>query len=848
MIRLQDFLAANPEAQVYGPVFAEAFTAFCFDSRLVQPGELFLAVKTARADGHDFVAQACRDGAAGAVVQRPFELASYGATCIVVPDTELAIQRYAARQVRASGARVVAITGSAGKTSTKEAVAHVLAASHRVFRNPANFSGRFGLPIALQGLTAEHEVAVLEMATDHFGEIALLADLAPPEVAVVTVVAPAHLAAFGDLDGVAREKGQLVERLPRDGLAILNADDPRVMAMAERTSARCLTFGLERPADYGAEAIHLGRDGTTFVLRTGAEVAQMRIPWLGRHFVRAALVAVAVAQHFGLPLEVIADRLASLPAIPGRLNPLPGKGGSLILDDSYNASPAAVKAGLDVLAVLPAGKRIAVLGTMAELGAVSEAAHREVGRHAAGIVDYLVTRGQEAALIAEEARLAGLAPDRIAVTFTADDAVAAVLPHLSPETVVLAKGSAVARMEQVVAGLLAEPERAGDLLVRQDAAWRQIVVIQPDRPTWLEIDHGAIAANTRYLKRLAEPAKLMVVLKADAYGHGAVQVAHTALRHGAEWCGVACVAEGRVLREAGIACPILVLGYTPAWQAREAISLDLAITVFDDHTARAISQAAQALNRPARVHVKVDTGLHRLGLPPSEVLPFVRHLHELPGVVVEGMFSHLAVADDLSPEGVAFTERQIGCFDELVAQLEAAGLRPPLAHIANSAVLLTRSDARYDLVRPGMAIYGLAPGPQVPTAGLRPALTWKTQVAQVRSLDTGEAVGYGLAWRAPRPSVVATVPVGYADGFRRGPASWREVLVRGQRAPVVGRVSMDQTTIDVTEVPGVRQGDEVVLIGRQGEDAISVDEVAGWLGTIGYEVVSEILARVPRVS
>ncbi len=848
MIRLTDFLAANPEARVHGPVFAESFAAFCFDSRLVQPGELFLAVKTARADGHDHVEAACRGGAAGAVVQQPFDLASYGATCIVVPDTEQAIQRYAAARLRASGVRVVAITGSAGKTTTKEAVAHVLASGYRVFRNPANFSGRFGLPIALGGFDDAAEIAVLEMATDHFGEMALLAEMAPPEIAAVTVVAPAHLAAFGDLDGVAREKGVLVERLPATGLAVLNADDERVLAMARRTRARHVTYAVLANADYRADEIAVHRGGTTFRLQARGRRVAARIPWIGRHFVAAALVAAAVGIYLGLDLETIVERLANLPPIPGRLNPLPGQSGSLILDDSYNASPAAVLAGLQVLEDLPAQRRIAVLGTMAELGGMAESGHRAVGRRAASVVDFLVTRGQEAALIAEEARQAGLAAERIAVTFTADDAVAAVRPQLGPETIVLVKGSAVARMEQVVAELLAEPERAKEVLVRQDAAWRQIVVIQPDRPTWLEIDHGAIAANTRRLRELSRPAALMVVLKADGYGHGAVQVAHTALRNGAQWCGVACVAEGRVLREAGVTAPILVLGYTPAWQAREAVRLDLAVTVFDRETAGALGQAAQALEREARLHVKVDTGLHRLGLPPSEVPAFVRWLRDVPGVVVEGLFSHLAVAEDRSPDGLAFTDQQLATFGRLVSELEKARLRPPVVHIANSAVVLGRSDARYDLVRPGIAFYGLVPGSGIPSAGLAPALCWKSQVAQVRSLPAGEGLGYGLAWRAPRPSVIATVPVGYADGFRRGPASWREVLVRGRRAPVVGRVSMDQTMIDVTGIVGVRQGDEVVLIGRQGDEEISVAQVAEWLGTNSYEVVSEILARVPRVS
>jgi len=891
MIPLPDFLAANPDARVHGPVFAERFDGFSFDSRIVQPGELFLAVKTPKADGHDHIEAACRGGAAGVVCQRPVDLASFGASCVVVPDTEVAIQRYAAFAVRRAGIPVVAITGSAGKTTTKELVAHVLSARYRVFRNPGNYNGRYGLPIALGGLDPAHEIAVIEMGIDQFGEMAAMTEIAPPDVAAVTLVAPAHLSVFGTIEAIAKEKGDLVAALRPDGLAVLNADDPRVAAMAARTQARVVRCGVgdapdtpdklvagamdasrsgvvepsrpsqvdstrartldTPPVDVGATEVRVTREGTVFILHVpGAPPAPARIPWLGAHFARAALIAVAIGRHFGLPLADIVARLAALPPVRGRLVPIPGPRGSLILDDSYNASPEAVFAGFDVLANLDATRRVAVLGDMAELGEASDACHRQVGRRAAGVVDALVTRGKSAALIAEGARAAGLDPACIAITYTADDAVAAARAHLDAGAVAYVKGSAVARMEQVVAGLMGEPERAPELLVRQDAAWRQIVVLQPDRPTWVEVDLGAVGGNVRALKRLAGGAQVMAVLKADAYGHGAAQVAHTALRHGATWCAVACLSEGLALRQAGIDAPILVLGYTPAWQAREAVRAGLAATLFDRDTAAAFSQAAQALDRTAHVHVKVDTGMRRLGLDPADTPAFLRDLRALPGLVVEGLFTHTACADDLSPRGREATTAQLEAFDRLVRDLEAAGLRPPLVHAANSAVLAGHRGARYDLVRPGIAVYGLAPSPDIAAAdlGLRPAMAWKTQVAQVRDLAPGEAVGYGHAWRAERPSRIATIPVGYADGFRRAPRTWRRVLVRGVPAPVVGRVSMDQSTVDVTGIAGVRQGDEVVLIGRQGDQEITAELVGEWLGTINYEVVSAILARVPRVS
>ena len=486
-----------------------------------------------------------------------------------------------------------------------------------------------------------------------------------------------------------------------------------------------------------------------------------------------------------------------------------------------------------------------------------------MGKQAARVLDLLVTKGNRARSIADAARAAGMPADQVIVTYTPEDAARAVLERLAPGDVALIKGSLATRMEQVVRLLMDEPHLAPDLLVRQDAAWQQIVTISPDRPTWLEVDLGAIAHNVRRLKEFAGEAQLMISLKADAYGHGAIQVAQTALLNGATWLGVACLSEGLALRQAGIRAPILILGYTPAWQARDVLRHDLTATVFDLDVARAFSRAALALDRPACVHVKVDTGMGRLGVFPDQAVTFIRTLRQLPGLIIEGIFTHLSVADGTSDWERAYCADQLAAFDRVLTDLAAANIHVPLVHAENSAALLkddgpSTIDDRpstivhrpssivhrpYSLVRPGIAVYGLDPSPQVPCpSDFRPALAWKTQVAQVKELPPGSFVGYGATYRTSGHERIAVIPVGYADGFRRGPHHWGEVLVRGRRAPIAGRVCMDQTMINVTDIPDVRQGDEVVLIGRQGDNRISAEEVAERLSTINYEVVSAILA------
>jgi alanine racemase len=370
---------------------------------------------------------------------------------------------------------------------------------------------------------------------------------------------------------------------------------------------------------------------------------------------------------------------------------------------------------------------------------------------------------------------------------------------------------------------------------------------RPVRPTWVEVDLEAVAYNVRQIGQIVGPeAEILAIVKANAYGHGALTVARTALDNGASSCGVAAVSEAVQLREGGVDAPILVLGYTPAWLAKEALLHDVTLTLYDADVARAFSRAAADLRRTAHVHIKVDTGMGRLGLLPEQVVPFVEEIRDLPGLDLEGIFTHFSVADG---ESLEYTRWQLSRFQDVLERLAKIGVNFRRVHCANSAATLRLPESHFNMVRLGLAMYGLQPSPHVSLpAGFRPALVWKATVAQVKELAPGSYISYGNTYRTEQEETIAVIPVGYADGFRRAPTRWQSVLVRGQRAPIVGRICMDQTMIDVSHIPNVRAGDEVVLIGRQGEDEISAEEVADWLGTINYEVVSEILARVPRVA
>lgn len=363
-------------------------------------------------------------------------------------------------------------------------------------------------------------------------------------------------------------------------------------------------------------------------------------------------------------------------------------------------------------------------------------------------------------------------------------------------------------------------------------------------PSRVTIDAAALASNVRWLKnRVGDAVGLMAVVKADAYGHGARQVAEIALRKGADLLAVANIGEARELREAGIQAAILVLSYAPPEAIPEALALNLRLTLYDFEQARRYACAAQSARGKLRLHLKVDTGMGRLGIPSEQALALCDCTREQSALHIEGIYTHFSTADS----DPAYLATQLERFASVLWQLRDAGFHFRYTHAANSAALLNCRESHFNLVRPGLLLYGMDPlGDGLAASDLQPVLRWTTRIAQVKILPPGSPLGYGNTYRARGRERIAVLPVGYADGLRRSPRTWREVLVHGIRAPLVGRVSMEKTTINVSHIPDARMGDEATLLGRQGNDAIKAEEIAGWIGSINYEVVTSIAPRLPR--
>jgi len=354
--------------------------------------------------------------------------------------------------------------------------------------------------------------------------------------------------------------------------------------------------------------------------------------------------------------------------------------------------------------------------------------------------------------------------------------------------------------------------------------------------TWTEVNLDAIAQNVKNIKKLIGKKKeLMAVVKGNAYGHDILEISSVVLENGATRLAVARLEEAIFLRKAGITVPILVLGLTLKPQAESLVSYDITPTVCEFEMIEKLSESAVQMNKMTKIHLKVDTGMGRIGIFPDDVLRFIKRIKTLKKVEIEGIFTHFSVADE---KDKFYTEEQFRKFIEILTILEKEGIKIPIKHVGNSATLLDLPHMWLDMVRPGLAIYGLYPSKEVKkTINLIPAQQFKTKIVFIKELPRGESISYGRIYITKRRMRVASLPVGYADGYNRLLSNQGEVLVRGQRVPIIGRVCMDQCMIDVTNLTQVEIGDEVVLWGRQGEEMITVEEIAQKIRTINYEIV-----------
>ncbi len=369
------------------------------------------------------------------------------------------------------------------------------------------------------------------------------------------------------------------------------------------------------------------------------------------------------------------------------------------------------------------------------------------------------------------------------------------------------------------------------------------------RPAWAEINLDNLVSNLKeFRRRVGQKVKIMAVVKADGYGHGAVEVAQAAVENGCDYLGVGFLDEGIELRKAGLNTPILILGYTPPEQAEQLLHHNLVPTVFSLDLAKALAEEAKKRGEKARVHVKVDTGMGRLGIFSwEEGIDFIRELNRWPALEVEGFYTHFAAADERDK---TFTLEQLSRFKKVVETLSQEGIEIPLKHAANSAASIDLSQTHLDMIRLGISLYGLYPSPEVERerVDLKPVMSLKARIIHLKEVPSGTSISYGRTYVTRSKTWIASLPLGYGDGYSRLLTGKGQVLIRGRRYPIAGRICMDQMMVDLGEdPPPVEEGEEVVIMGEQGSEAVLAEEIAGWLGTINYEVTCAVSKRIPRV-
>lgn len=789
---------------------------------------VFWAIKGSHFNGNDFAEEALRKGVKAVVVNRDelfSKSVSRDATVIQVSDTLAALQKLATTYRSGFTCPVVGITGSNGKTLVKEMLASILSLERTIYRSPLSYNTQVGAALGLLGMRPEHEVAIIEAGISLPGEMDRLESMIRPSHGILTVISKAHIGGLGDLRTTLEEKQKLFRGLGPSSFLLLNADDELSMTLAGRFGARIATFGFSPGADARAvDVVSLPDGGYAFRILLFGQALEVTLPIQGGFNILNALAAAAAAILLGASPAAVRNGLEQFRPSPMRLEIHTTVTGVTLINDTYNSDPASMRGALDVLAKVGKGRRkIAILSEMLDLGPHTREEHLAVGKHvAAAQIDYLITVGDNAALIGQAAAREGAEQERIINTRSYKEAAAELEKVMNRGDVVLFKGSRWFRLDRIARELV------GSI-----------------GPTRLVVNLDAIASNIKAIRGLVgENVEIMTVVKSFGYGNDSIRTSKVALENGVRHLAVAFPDEGTTLRENRIDAPILVFNVLSE-EVDKIVRYGLTPVIASMDLAEALDEAVAGRAR-IPVHIKVDTGMGRSGVWVEDAVPFIERIMEMKRLYVEGIMTHFSSADD--PAADEYTLEQIRSFEWLLAETRRRGYGFRYIHAANTAAIARFPQTHYNMVRPGLAIYGMYPSEAIrPYVQLEQVITFMTKIAQIKQHPPGRCISYNRRFVTCRPCRIATIYVGYNDGYPRFQTNRGEVLVRGRRCPVVGTVCMDAVMIDITEVPEARTGDEVVLIGRQGDEEIPADEIAAKGETINYEIVCKISPRVTRV-
>lgn len=755
------------------------------DSRGVLSSDdvVFVAINGKHHDGHDFIPAMVARGVKAFIVECEVELPAEGVGVVVVTSAIDALQRLAAHHRRDFRGRVVAITGSNGKTIVKEWASRSMPDTVRSFASPKSYNSQLGVALSLLMLDGEEEVAFIEAGISEPGEMERLEAMIRPDIVVVTSIGDAHSANFKS------ERQKIEEKLllARRAHTIIYSSEYQSLAEAVEE-----LYGDRELIDSSVESVE-----DELELSDALSVDALHVSALMRRL------------GYGVDDAVFSANVAM------RLELKEGVDDSMIIDDTYNSDINSVAVALNALYVQSMGRRrVAVISDIRQSGIPSDELY---GRVAVAVkkaaVDHLIGVGETISSFAH------LFPRGSSFYLSTDELIENFDRERWAKSVILVKGSRDSRFERLTR-----------LLERRT------------HTTTLEVDLAAMKKNLNYFrKHLPQHHPIVAMVKAGSYGTGDVDVARMLQHEGVRYLAVAFADEGVTLRKKGITMPIVVLNADQD-SFDMMIAHDLEPEIYSFHSLDAFRRAVHHAHREAYpIHIKLDTGMHRLGFVDDDIDLLGRAIHLDTTLHVASIFSHLSSADVVEEDD--FTRKQIASFDYMSQQLTEWLDYKPLRHIANSAAIVRFKEAHFDMCRLGLGLYGFG---YEHNENLIPVATLSTRIVQIKTLAAGESIGYGRAARTERETVTATIPIGYADGLDRhlGNGRW-EVIVCGKRAPIIGRVCMDSAMIDITAIAGVEVGDTVTIFGPEAGNTL--EDMARVLDTISYEIMTSISARVKRI-
>jgi alanine racemase len=793
----------------------------CIDSRRCMPGDLFFALQ-GRTDGHQFVSLARQAGAKVVVVGRGRGI---DGPRIEVDDPLEALQRYAGWTRKNRLGKVLAITGSNGKTIVKDALTTVLMGVMKVACSPGSYNSQIGVPLSLLSMPEGLDLAIIEVGVSEPGEMDRQRAMVAPDCGLLTHIGLAHIGAFGDRSVTAREKMRLFSNIGPEGFVILPKDEALMAAEASALHGRVVWHG--RSGVVGLEGVEqVGQGSVLRLVFPGGIRKAIGVKTRSRHLIDDLLVAVTAASTLGVSPQHIAEALEGYSCGPTRLEMWTSPQGVMLINDAYSADPLSVQAALEMASqhASPEGRRIFVFGGLNELGARERREHEAIGRLASrqGVTHLVVpsrvnTAWTAAAFLAER-------PDGVVFERPASEWAKVIRGLAQPGDIILIKGG---RGD----GLVAEAGR-----VWESMAGKRLVV-----------DLRAIAENIACFRRLCPGTQMLAMLKAWAYGTELGRMARWLQLSGVDWLGVSVPDEGAMVRRAGVHLPILVT-LLDAEEIDKVVRYRLTPAIYSMILLEAMEAAACREQTVVEVHLKVDTGMGRLGVPLGEAEAVLSHLKASKWLRLTGLMTHLSSADD--PQADAFTHSQLAQFERAKDCAKALGFESLICHVAATSGAVRFESSRHDMIRLGLGLYGIYPSSAVAEAlELQLAMALLGRVVHVQEYAEGQRIGYGGTFVVSAPNTrIGIVQMGYCDGVPWRLSNVGRVSIGGGEVPIVGRVSMDSMAIDLTGRPQAGVGDEVLIFGARDGVELRPERVAAWAGSMPYELIVNIDSRrVQRV-